>query len=173
MDVRVDALQIGAAFGEQYARVEVDAEQRQTLVDQLLRQLAGHVADGQAYRVHERALLDPPAQRVRRSFLARRIKTVRRTKLLDDAQDQKGIAVKFRADLQNRRPAITAGHRRQFWTRRPDRNLDRAPAQPLEAEREANLLRVRRQLIVMQDRLWHLFLLFPRSVGAFWRAPSR
>ncbi len=76
MYVRVDALQIGAAFGEQYAWVKVDAEQRQTLVDQFLRQLASHIADRQAHRVHERTLLDPPAEGLHRSFLARWIKAL-------------------------------------------------------------------------------------------------
>src|ERR1700674_3079557 len=74
MYVCVDALEIGAAFGEQFVWVKVDAEERSALVDQLLRQLASHIADRQAHRVHERTLLDPPAEGLHQSLLAGRIK---------------------------------------------------------------------------------------------------
>jgi hypothetical protein len=74
MDVGVEALQIRATFGEQFSRIKVDAEERSTLVDQLLRQLPSHISDRQAHRIHERTFLDPPTQGLRCSLLAGWIK---------------------------------------------------------------------------------------------------
>ena len=135
------------AFG-----IEVDPEKRASFVDKLLRE-SGHVADRETDGIEEGALLDPPAEGLRQTFLTFRIERARSAQHFDGMKNVQCIAVELRSDLKNRCSPIASRHRRELGTGRPYRDIDGTPADILETQSEAYLFRIGRKRVVMQDDL--------------------
>src|SRR5262249_37964139 len=97
-----------AALRQQIAGVDAHAEEGAALVDQLLRQLAAQVAERQAHGIHERALLHPPTERPGNARLNARVQAAARPLLLQHREDEQGVAIEVRADLEDGRAAVAA-----------------------------------------------------------------
>src|ERR1700722_2521465 len=153
----IDPLQVHRPFGEQCLGLQIDPEKGAAFVDKFLRDFSTHAADREAHGVHEGALLNPPAESLGEAFLPSGIECAGTTQLLDDVKNEQRVAIELCPDLENRSTPIASRHRRQLGTRRPYRDLDRAPIQVLEAQGQSDLFRIWRKLVVMQNDLRHVF----------------
>ena len=79
----------------------------------------------------------------------------RRRDALQHARDQRRVAPDVGADLQHRRAPVAAGERDQVRLGHDHRDLHRLPRELLVGEHGADLLRERRDGVVMQDRVGH------------------
>jgi hypothetical protein len=99
----------------------------------------------------EDARLHPLAHERAEAPAARREQRRLRRMLLQEPRNPARVAVDVSAHLQHRRASVTAGQRHQLRPRLGLVNVDRVPLQLLEAENDADLLRVRRAGIMVQD----------------------
>ena len=155
----LEQVQVGAQLqelrGQDHAGLrEVDA--RRHLLAVLDERLVGEPAREEGRHDHHEARLAEAGESPGGRIVAVREQRRLGMQPLEHARDDLGVAVDIGADLQRRGAAIAARELGQIRLRHHDRDLYRAPGESLEAEDQPDLLRIRRDLVVVEDQLVHV-----------------